>query len=366
MKISREKKIIGDNIIITQVREEYSEHSFYYINSNITKKENFFSVLGKIKSWLDINNLTLLTGFVFGLDPGMECGPLHDILPLVFLSDNMVLTYDIQLTCTDKKDMETMATGEKCNIRSMNHYDSRLHYISGIQPNISGDGYAQTYNAFMTLKTCLEKNHIDYKGLARTWLYLDNILDWYDKFNLARSDFFNKEGIYNKLIPASTGIGLGNHCVSCLSLSAFAVSEKGRDKVVRVIESPMQCPAQDYKSSFSRAVEIDMQKSKKLMISGTASIDSEGCTVYPDSIIKQVDHTMKVVKAILEKGGYLWENTVRGIAYFPEPENARYFIDYCSKNNIDSSYFLLTAGTVCRKDLVFELELDAVKNVRSE
>ncbi len=363
MRISRERKLIGENIIITQVREEYPEHSFYYINSNIEKKENILFILNKIKSWLDTYDLTLLMGFGFGFDHGRGHGSLQEILSLVYLCDTAALSYDIQLVCTDKKDTETQAPDEKLCIKSIKHYDSRLHYISGIRPDISKDCYDQTYTAFMILKSCLERNNIDYKGLARTWLYLNNILEWYDKLNLARADFFDKEDIYEKLIPASTGIGLGNHYGSCLSLSAFAVSGMRQDKVVRVIESPMQCPAQDYKSSFSRAVEIDMQKTKKLMISGTASIDSEGSTIYPDSVIKQVDHTMKVVKAMLENEGYEWENTVRAVAYFPDRDDMGYFLDYCHNNNIDSSYFLLTGGTVCRKDLLFELELDAVKNV---
>ncbi len=363
MKIRRERKVIGENIIITQVREEYPEHSFYYINSNIEKEENILFKFNKIKSWLAINDLTLLMGFGFGFDHGMGLGSLQDVLPLVYLCDNAALSCDIQLICTDKDDTEALSPGERCCIKSIKHYDSRLHYISGIQPDINKDCHEQAYTAFIILKSCLERNKINYKGLARTWLYLNNILAWYDKLNLARSDFFNKEDIYDKLIPASTGIGLGNIHGSCLSLSAFAVSDLGGDRAIRVIESPMQCPAREYKSLFSRAVEVDLQKSKKLIISGTASIDSAGSTIYPDSIVKQIDHTMKVVNAILEKEGYDWDNTVRAVAYFPDRDDIRYFLDYCCKNNIDSSYFLLTGGTVCRKDLLFELELDAVKNV---
>lgn len=363
MRISRERKLIDKNIIIIQVREEYPEHSFYYINSNIEKDENILFNLNKIKSWLDINDLTLLMGFGFGFNHNMKYEALQEVLALIYLCDNEALLCDIQLVCTDKKDTETFATDDELFIKSIQHYDSRLYYISGIRPELSKDCYEQAYTAFMILKSCLERNNIDYKGLLRTWLYLNNILNWYDKLNLARADFFNKEEIYDKLIPASTGIGLGNHYGSCLSLSAFAVSEMSVNKSVRVIESPMQCPAQEYKSLFSRAIEVNLQKSKRLLISGTASIDNAGSTIYPDCVVKQVDHTMKVVRAMLENEGYEWENTVRAVAYFPDRDDMGYFLDYCHNNNIDSSYFLLTGGTICRKDLLFELELDAVKSV---
>lgn len=364
MRISRERKVIGENIVITRVREEYPEHSFYYINSYIKKEKNILLMLRQIRSWLDINDLRLLTGFGFGFGRDIGHETLQEILPLVYLCDTASPSYDIQLVCTDKKDIEDppLYDGQYC-IRSLDHFDSGLHYISGIRPHTPNGCYKQAYTAFKTLKSCLEKLNIGYKGLARTWLYMDNILDWYDKLNLARSVFFTEEDIYDKLIPASTGIGLSNHFGSCLSLSAFAISGTAGAEAVKVIESPMQCPARDYESSFSRAVEIDMQKSKKLMISGTASIDSAGRTVYPDSVMKQIDHTMKVVKAILDSAGYLWDNTIRAVAYFPHRDDIGFFIDYCRINNIDSSFFMLTGGTVCRNDLLFELELDAVRNV---
>jgi len=55
---------------------------------------------------------------------------------------------------------------------------------------------------------------MDFSHVARTWLYLDNLLDWYDDFNVVRTSFFRKHDVFRGLVPASTGIGGSNHAIS--------------------------------------------------------------------------------------------------------------------------------------------------------
>ncbi len=49
--------------------------------------------------------------------------------------------------------------------------------------------------------------------IARTWMWLRNILDWYDPFNRVRNELFKKLGLLKEggagRMPASTGIGVG-------------------------------------------------------------------------------------------------------------------------------------------------------------
>ena len=66
------------------------------------------------------------------------------------------------------------------------------------------------------------------------------------------------------------------------------------------VPSPLQCPALDYGSSFSRAVELVAGDHRRLFVSGTASISPEGHTLHVGDVDAQVARTMEVVEAMLE------------------------------------------------------------------
>ena len=55
----------------------------------------------------------------------------------------------------------------------------------------------------------------------------------------------------------------------------------------------------DYKKSFSRAVQVRGGHLRRLFISGTASIDKDGNSVYLQDTSAQINRTMEVVEAIL-------------------------------------------------------------------
>ncbi|HDZ40077.1 MAG TPA: hypothetical protein ENH59_00115 [Bacteroidetes bacterium] len=314
-----------------------------------------------LSAYLVNNGLQVLIGFAFGFRSPVINDSSNELVCLIFLKHSVSSGYQIQLICTDSRNVKTIRNPGNAIIKTVNHYDCLLFFISNIQYDQLDDCYSQAYSAFKILGKILKDNTISYNNLARTWLYLHNILAWYSDLNRARTDFYTEENIFGGLIPASTGIGLDNIEDKCLSVNAFALKAKDEKGKVRMVDSPMQCDAINYKSSFSRAVEIIFKTSKKLIISGTASINDKGKTLYKNSVVNQIEHTMDVVKAILVNEKYDWDNIVRAITYFPDTQHIKHFKDYCIDRGIDTSYILSVGGTVCRDDLLFEIELDAVK-----
>ncbi len=87
--------------------------------------------------------------------------------------------------------------------------------------------------------------------------------------------------------------------------------------------------SQSISSSFSRAVEMDFDTCKRVMVSGTASIDPVGNTVYFGDIDKQVGLTMQVIEEILLPKGFgppmpvlagsSLSNTLRSVKNFVRP-----------------------------------------------
>ena len=214
---------------------------------------------------------------------------------------------------------------------------------------------------FEKMESLLKQADMEFTDIARTWLYLNDLLEWYDEFNVVRTQFFTERGTFDKMVPASTGIGAGTAAGEAIVAALLAVKPKNGNVKIIPVPSPLQCPAIDYKSSFARAVEIDQPGSRLLTISGTASIEPGGETVHLDDCEKQIELTMQVVHEILLSRKMDWKNTARAIAYFKNIDEAHLLEKYCLKHNLPELPISISHADVCRHDLLFEIELDAVK-----
>jgi enamine deaminase RidA (YjgF/YER057c/UK114 family) len=161
-------------------------------------------------------------------------------------------------------------------------------------------------------------------------------------------------------MPASTGIGAGNCAGVAVVAEALAIKAKEQNIHIYEVPSPLQCPASDYKSSFSRAVEVVLPDHRRLYVSGTASIEPGGRTAHVGDVEKQIALTMDVVEAILASRQMGWSDVSRAIAYFKDIQDASLLDSYCSKKRLPLLPMAVAHGDICRDDLLFEIEVDAV------
>ena len=70
---------------------------------------------------------------------------------------------------------------------------------------------------------------------------------------------------------------------------------------------------------------------------------------------------MDVVHAILKSRGMDWADTARAIAYFKDINDAPLLEKYCTEHRLPELPVAISHADICRHDLLFELELDAVK-----
>jgi enamine deaminase RidA (YjgF/YER057c/UK114 family) len=214
--------------------------------------------------------------------------------------------------------------------------------------------YTQTKGVFEKANRILNTLGLNFSNTIRTWLYAEDILSWYDELNRARNDFFNEHSIYDKIVPASTGIGAENSFGQSLAIQLLAVSPKNDDILIRPANSPLQSSAMDYKSSFSRGIRVLAPDHHRLSISGSASINKAGKTVFIDDTPAQVDLTMRVVQGILNEAGMDWSDTVSSLIYFKHRKDFSLLDDYCRDHGISLPHIKLHAD-VCRDDLLFEV-----------
>ncbi len=239
---------------------------------------------------------------------------------------------------------------------------ARYCRLRGILPaDLKASRAAQTHSAFKIMEAALKENGFLFTDTVRTWIYLDQLLEWYGDFNRVRTDFFNEKDIFSHMVPASTGIGAANPFGAAIMMDVLAVQPKTKQVEITEVISPLQNPALDYKSSFSRAVEMKFPTHRSLLISGTASIDPDGKTVYLDDPEKQIRLTMDVVRAILNSRDMGWSDLFRGIAYFKDMDYLPIYRRIAAELGIPRFPLAVSHADVCRDDLLFEIEVDAVK-----
>jgi enamine deaminase RidA (YjgF/YER057c/UK114 family) len=218
----------------------------------------------------------------------------------------------------------------------------------------------QTAEVYARLEAALQAGGMGMPHLARTWLFLDDIVPWYGPFNTVRTAFYRERGVFERMVPASTGVGVSNLAGAALSAGAWAVEPLRDGFVMQEITSPRQCPAPCYGSSFSRAVELVNPRWRRVMISGTASIEPGGASVGGGDVEAQIDLTMEVLRAILVSRELDFPEVSRATGYFKRSADARYFDTWRRRYGLESWPLVCAEADICRDELLFEIEVDAV------
>ena len=222
----------------------------------------------------------------------------------------------------------------------------------------------QARRTFEMMEEALALCDMDFGHVARTWLYIDDILSWYDEFNRVRTTFFQERQVFDHLVPASTGIGGANPAGAAMVAGVYAVRAKTPEVTVQAVPSPLQCPAPEYGSSFSRAVEVAMPDLSRLLISGTASIAPGGETLHQGDVRAQARLSCEVAEAILVSRGMGWEDVTRMTAYVRYGQDAGVLEEYRQAAGMPPLPLVVAHNVICRDDLLFEIEVDAAQTKR--
>jgi enamine deaminase RidA (YjgF/YER057c/UK114 family) len=234
----------------------------------------------------------------------------------------------------------------------------RLVGLLPTNPTVGRPEQAQTM--FQQMEAGLHSGGMAFSDVLRTWFYNDDILRWYREFNVVRTTFFQEQKVFEGLLPASTGVA-GRNALGAALLSGL-IAVRSDEEGVRAFEvpSPLQSSATTYGSSFSRAVELELPDLRRLYISGTASIDEHGKTVFLGDCEAQVRQTMEVVQAILHSREMDWGDVIRAVVYFKRAKDAPLFEKYRQESGVPSFPAITVENDICRDELLFEIEVDAV------
>jgi enamine deaminase RidA (YjgF/YER057c/UK114 family) len=224
----------------------------------------------------------------------------------------------------------------------------------------AGDPSEQAKVMMEKSESILKQFGVDFLSVPRTWMWLSDILSWYDDFNLVRNSFFTERGLIGQgsrqSMPASTGIGLYPADGSKCAMDLTAVLEP-KDSIQFLGAVGKQQCALEYGSAFSRASRSITPAGETVFVSGTASIDASGATTNIDDALGQVNATIENVRAVLRDMNAADEDVVNVVAYCKTTEVEKVFDSVKGKYNWP---WVTVICDICRTDLLFEIEATAM------
>ena len=236
------------------------------------------------------------------------------------------------------------------------------HYLtaSGLCAPRHATGAAQTTAAFHQAQTLLAHAGASMQDVARTWIWMDDILSWYPDLNRARTDFFKQCGLLSSpgQLPASTGIGI-SPARGKVAIDLFAAWGTS-NTVTRFHSAGHQRSAYEYGSAFARAARVLTPAGPTIFFSGTAAIDAAGATCFVNDIPGQIDMTLENIQAVLGDLSCDENSVLHALAYCKNREVVNCFnTRFRPKLNWPC---LTLVADVCRDDLLFEVEVTASPN----
>jgi len=232
--------------------------------------------------------------------------------------------------------------------------------LSGISAARTAQADKQAQAMLEKAESVLKQSGADFLSVPRTWMWLGDILSWYDDFNQVRNKFFTERGLIGRgsrqSMPASTGIGLGPISGESCTMDLTAVLEPADSIQFLDAVGKQQC-AFEYGSAFSRASKAITPAGETVFISGTASIDAAGATTNLGDAKGQIDATIENVRAVLGDMNCADEDVVQVMAYCKTTEVEKIFAD--AKASLAWPWVTIICD-ICRADLLFEIEAAAM------
>jgi enamine deaminase RidA (YjgF/YER057c/UK114 family) len=206
-----------------------------------------------------------------------------------------------------------------------------------------------------------------YQDVVRTWIYISNILDWYDDFNAARNKFFSEYGIIGNgksqsqaeqiYLPASTGIEGRSPSNLPTTMDVFAVHRSPESTIqIHPLYGTKQRSPLRYGSAFSRAVVIKDSESKLILVSGTASIDEQGNSVFIGDPEAQIRHTLQVISSLIAEEGATLQDLCETTLFLKRRQDMAVYQSIAEELGMTNIPSVNVVADVCRSELLFELD----------
>jgi enamine deaminase RidA (YjgF/YER057c/UK114 family) len=140
-----------------------------------------------------------------------------------------------------------------------------------------------------------------------------------------------------------------------MDVLAIHSSPESTTKVRPIYGSKQKSPFR-YGSAFSRAIVIEDLQSKLILVSGTASIDEEGRSVFIGDPAAQIKQTLKVISALIVPEGATLKDICEATVFFKRKQDFSVYQKIAEENGISNAPSVNVIADVCRDELLFEID----------
>ncbi len=255
--------------------------------------------------------------------------------------------------------------------RAWNHNDSTFLILQSID---GGNDDSKRINRkfqseamFRQAERLLQSEGASYKDVVRTWIYISDILDWYDDFNAVRNNCYSEYGFLENTdsktqaeqmyLPASTGIEGRNPYAYPATMDVFAVHRPAGSAIqIYPLYGLKQRSPFRYGSAFSRATVVKEPGSKLILVSGTASIDYQGTSMFLNDPAAQIRKTLSVISELVASESATFKNLCEATVFIKRKEDFLLFQKVIEDLDITNIPSVNVLADICRDELLFELD----------
>jgi len=377
------------NTSIYDIRQEnknwIKHHITIILNQPIYELSEYEQVFLELFQYINKNNINILQERIYGnvskseeilkarkTAAEVEKIDQKNIMPVTFVQGDPCIGgffAGIHITgvlCNDinKSFIKTIEYDNKLVGRIFENQLFKEIFLSGISDYKNASSLAEQASLmFYKAKRILKKENADIKNIIRTWLYFPRILDWYGEFNKVRNRCFKEFNLISKkdiYLPASTGIqGKRFDDEECF-MDILCLVPKSEEIKISVMNNNRQNEAFEYGSAFSRGIKVTYNNKSHFYISGTASINTRGKTIYYDDPQGQITETLLNIASLLESENSGLKNIARSAAYCKNREVYEKAKQIVKSFHLEHIPFIYLFADVCREELLFEVGAIAV------
>lgn len=269
----------------------------------------------------------------------------------------------------DEEKVEIIREGNIPRGRKWKRNGAKLLQLQSLHGKDSSNGQnrrEQAEKMFRKAENLLKSEGASFRDVVRTWIYADEILEWYKEFNSARNNCYTDFGLLHNgdvnhaediFLPASTGIEGKNTEGASTIMDLLAVTDRaGTGIEIQPLYGIRQRSPYRYGSAFSRAMRVVEPGEKWAFVSGTASINEEGENIHIGDLSSQVKHTVKVVNSLINPEGASFSDLCEATVFLKRKSDFPLYQKTAESLGIPDIPAVYLVADVCWEELLFELD----------